>query len=547
MRRRIQPPTERVALIGCGKSKLPRSAPARALYAPPKSLLFKASLEVAEKQHQHVHVLSAKYGLVKLEQVLEPYELSIRQLTPEQQDEWGLAVVRALAAQHPGRLLELHAYASKPYLVPIRRHLPSGWTVVEPMRGLEQGERLGWLKRERARLRADPMPSKVEQAEALVAGFVGRISFNGPFRAYIRTVGLNSLGTKTARGGEVRWVVPGDQPPEGFKEQACAVDWLLLRCPDTSYFAHEIRGVASVRIPEDELPDYVMVEIDVPEMADPAYLVPQCVFCFRGEPEHCTGKAVRRNKERSLLPCTRVQTATIAAGAAQIGGVRVHPDTPGAQPVSFEEPMLLLKDEDFLSGQKDQTKCYVCGKPAVATPKDGLTVDGLGTAHNFCLTGLGKELTRKREKLLEEISRAKSPEFNPARRAALALAKVLGDGKWHSFEELRAIAGEHFFQATAWGETMPPHSWQVPIYCVAGEGGGQYVLWGSEAMRQEVETRKLNERLQPQRSSKTFVSRLAAPVRNDFPCCGGSDEDPPECTQDCITRQSTRVDSKEEP
>ncbi len=141
--------------MGCGKSKLSRAAPARALYAPPKGLLFKASLEVAEKLHPRVHVLSAKYGLVALEQMLEPYELSIRQLTPEQQDAWGLSVVESLALNYPGCLLELHAYASKPYLVPIRRHLPSGWKVVEPMRGLEQGERLGWLKRERARLRGE--------------------------------------------------------------------------------------------------------------------------------------------------------------------------------------------------------------------------------------------------------------------------------------------------------------------------------------------------------------------------------------------------------
>ena len=51
----------RYALVGCGKSKLDRSAPARDLYT---GLLFKAALAVAEAEFgEDVWILSAKHDL----------------------------------------------------------------------------------------------------------------------------------------------------------------------------------------------------------------------------------------------------------------------------------------------------------------------------------------------------------------------------------------------------------------------------------------------------------------------------------------------------
>lgn len=142
MRRRQRSPVRRVALITCGKDKLGCAAPARELYTGTQ---FRLSLQVATCLFGEVLVLSAKHGLVALDDVLEPYEFSMRDVPPEARVTWGKQVVASLEARYPGEHLELHAYASAPYVEPLRAALPPGWELVDPMRGLEQGYRLSYL------------------------------------------------------------------------------------------------------------------------------------------------------------------------------------------------------------------------------------------------------------------------------------------------------------------------------------------------------------------------------------------------------------------
>ena len=62
-----------IVLIGCSKSKLDHCAPARDFYQGP---IFKKSLAAAEKLYPEaqIYVLSAKYGLVPIDQVICPYD-----------------------------------------------------------------------------------------------------------------------------------------------------------------------------------------------------------------------------------------------------------------------------------------------------------------------------------------------------------------------------------------------------------------------------------------------------------------------------------------
>ena len=62
----------RIGLVGCTKSKLDRAAPARDLYSP--SALFRGRLVYVERTCERWYILSAKYGLVAPEDVLEPYD-----------------------------------------------------------------------------------------------------------------------------------------------------------------------------------------------------------------------------------------------------------------------------------------------------------------------------------------------------------------------------------------------------------------------------------------------------------------------------------------
>jgi hypothetical protein len=190
MRRRQRPPQRRVALISCGKNKLEHAAPARQLYTGTQ---FRLALQVASCLFGEVLVLSAKYGLVGLEDVLEPYELSMRDVAPEEREPWGRNVVAALQARYPGELLELHAFASAPYVEPLRAALPFGWELVDPMQGLEQGYRLGYLSAWAEACERNVWPNGLEQPEWPEDGWNFHFSSGTNHWGEIRGLALSGL------------------------------------------------------------------------------------------------------------------------------------------------------------------------------------------------------------------------------------------------------------------------------------------------------------------------------------------------------------------
>lgn len=133
----VHAPPLRVGLVSCSSLKLDRPAPARALYT---SDLFRLGLAVAEATCDRVFVLSAKLGLVELDEMVIPYD---QQLPRDALAlaAWGTAVlerlVEALAktgeADRPALLV---VYAGERYAAPFR-HLP----IEEPLRGLATGYR----------------------------------------------------------------------------------------------------------------------------------------------------------------------------------------------------------------------------------------------------------------------------------------------------------------------------------------------------------------------------------------------------------------------
>lgn len=131
----------RIALVGCGKAKAMRPAPARMLYtgAP-----FRSALNVAVAEFgQDVWILSAKYGLVDPDEELAPYDLSMRNLDDSARWEWGRDVIRNLVDADYGNRVHLTVFAGEDYVDALRVHLPSTWTLDEPMKGIAgQGRRL---------------------------------------------------------------------------------------------------------------------------------------------------------------------------------------------------------------------------------------------------------------------------------------------------------------------------------------------------------------------------------------------------------------------
>lgn len=135
-----------IALIGCSGSKLDRIAPARELYT---GALFRLSVRYAEEVLRCPWgVLSARHGLVLPEALLAPYDDRLPTKRAEL-DNWGReTAVEIDAVFGPFDVTsELVLLAGEAYGI-CRRHVP--WTRRgcwrEPLRRMQIGERLRWLK-----------------------------------------------------------------------------------------------------------------------------------------------------------------------------------------------------------------------------------------------------------------------------------------------------------------------------------------------------------------------------------------------------------------
>lgn len=147
----------RVIVLGCGKSKLLRPAPARELYT---GSLFRAGRRYAEALGVPWVILSALHGIVRPEQLLEPYDV---QRGRGIADLWGARVagqlrdwVRAELGEGAGsgESVEVVCLAGETYAGPLevacRKH---GLRVVQPLAGYGLGPRLAWLSEKTRELR----------------------------------------------------------------------------------------------------------------------------------------------------------------------------------------------------------------------------------------------------------------------------------------------------------------------------------------------------------------------------------------------------------
>jgi hypothetical protein len=133
-----------IGLVACSKTKLDRRAPARDLYASP---MFRLSLAYAEARCERVYVASAAHDLLELDRELAPYDRTMADLSPVQRQLFGAAIVRGLVDRH-GWDFDLLVLAGAAYVDPIARalaRLGAGLRLIEPLRGMQIGERLSFL------------------------------------------------------------------------------------------------------------------------------------------------------------------------------------------------------------------------------------------------------------------------------------------------------------------------------------------------------------------------------------------------------------------
>ena len=136
---------ETIALVSCVKQKQQRSAQARDLYTSP---LFRKMRAYAERFADRWFILSAKYGLLDPDTVIEPYEQTLKTTGASARRQWAIRVHGQMA--EAGLLQPGVAFlwlAGRDYQCDLARLL-KGFEQRDPMTGLRFGPRLKWLNQQ---------------------------------------------------------------------------------------------------------------------------------------------------------------------------------------------------------------------------------------------------------------------------------------------------------------------------------------------------------------------------------------------------------------
>ncbi|RWN37530.1 DUF6884 domain-containing protein [Mesorhizobium sp.] len=129
-----------IVLISCGKTKHHSRSRASNLY---RGDLFKKSLAYARSlEPDAIYILSAKHGLVGLDDELDPYELTLTKMGIKERRAWAKGVCEQLSEHVDLTRDRLIFLAGDVY----RKHLtPFVKTYSMPLEGLSFGRQLAWL------------------------------------------------------------------------------------------------------------------------------------------------------------------------------------------------------------------------------------------------------------------------------------------------------------------------------------------------------------------------------------------------------------------
>jgi hypothetical protein len=131
-----------IALVSCVKQKREVACRARDLYV---SSLFRKSVAYAASKADRWFILSAKYGLVDPDEVIEPHEQTLNSASAAERREWAASVHRQMA--HRGLLDSEPIFlwlAGRKYQEHLARLLRD-FRQQDPLAGLRMGERMQWL------------------------------------------------------------------------------------------------------------------------------------------------------------------------------------------------------------------------------------------------------------------------------------------------------------------------------------------------------------------------------------------------------------------
>jgi len=132
---------KRIVLISCARKKLSDSAKSKDLYI---STLFKLNLKYANRLNADgIYILSARYGLLGLEQHIDPYEKTLNTMSASEVKQWSLQVfeqIKKVSAIEDTEFVFLAGDKYRKYLLPHMNNFQI------PLKGLPIGKQLKKLK-----------------------------------------------------------------------------------------------------------------------------------------------------------------------------------------------------------------------------------------------------------------------------------------------------------------------------------------------------------------------------------------------------------------
>jgi len=134
---------KKIVLISCSSKKLPKKSKAKELYS---SDLFKKNLEYAISLNpDKTYILSAKYGLLDLEEEIEPYNVTLNKMNKEERENWARNVIKKLKEivdLENNKIIFLAGHKYREFLIPEIKNYEI------PLKGLGIGKQLKFLKSE---------------------------------------------------------------------------------------------------------------------------------------------------------------------------------------------------------------------------------------------------------------------------------------------------------------------------------------------------------------------------------------------------------------
>jgi len=127
-----------IIVVGCANKKKSYPCEARELYS--ESQLFSKTVAYINSYYNDSYViLSAKYGVVSPTRIIEPYDVSMKQISPEER-KFIISTIRYTLGMYP----KIIALCGSDYVKVLKEALPDA-CVIEPMKGMGIGQRLHFL------------------------------------------------------------------------------------------------------------------------------------------------------------------------------------------------------------------------------------------------------------------------------------------------------------------------------------------------------------------------------------------------------------------